>query len=181
MDGTVAYIALGSNLGDRLRLVTEALGLIDTAPGVRVARASSVWETEPVGVTEQPVFVNAAAELVTTLEPMALLEVLMAVERALGRDRAQSVRWGPRLIDLDLLLFGARRIATDALEVPHPRMLERAFVLAPLVELAAEVVHPVAGQTLGALSARVSDDGVRRVEGVALWPPAAAYEGGGRP
>jgi 2-amino-4-hydroxy-6-hydroxymethyldihydropteridine diphosphokinase len=128
-----AYVGLGSNLGDRERNVENALARLE-AEGWLVSR-SSVRETDPVGVTDQPKFLNAAAELRTELEPRELLDRLLAIERELGRDRAREARWGPRLIDLDLLLYGDEAIDEPGLTVPHPRLAERRFVLEPLAEL----------------------------------------------
>ena len=125
---TVAFVGLGSNLGDREALIREAAGLI----GAR--RLSTIVETEPWGYVDQPRFLNAVAELDTPLAARALLDLLLAVERRLGRDRS-GPRWGPRTIDLDLLLFGEEQIEEPGLVVPHPRLGERRFVLEPLAEL----------------------------------------------
>jgi 2-amino-4-hydroxy-6-hydroxymethyldihydropteridine diphosphokinase len=131
-----AYIGLGSNLGDRgenLRRALERLG---------AARVSTIRETDPVGVTEQPRFLNAVAELETGLPPRALLDRLLEIERDLGRDRESEERWGPRTIDLDLLLYDDEVIDEPGLTVPHPRLAERRFVLEPLHELAPDLVLP---------------------------------------
>lgn len=128
-----AYVGLGSNLGDRLQYLESAVTHLHARDGIRVTRCSSVYETAPVGLTEQPHFLNMAIELETSLSPESLLDVLLGVEHALGRVR--TVRWGPRTIDLDLLLYDDVEMRTDRLELPHPRMAERAFVLVPLVEL----------------------------------------------
>jgi 2-amino-4-hydroxy-6-hydroxymethyldihydropteridine diphosphokinase len=125
---TLAYVGLGSNLGDREALVRSAAELIGAT------RLSSLHETEPWGYVSQPRFVNAAAELETALAPRQLLDLLLDVERRLGRERVGH-RWGPRTIDLDLLLYGDEAVSEPGLEVPHPRLLEREFALAPLAEL----------------------------------------------
>lgn len=152
-----AAVGLGANLGDRAGTMARALGLLDAAPGVRVESASSLYETEPVGVTDQPRFLNAAALVRTSLQPRALLETLLGIERSLGRDRsADAVRWGPRAIDLDLLLFGDRAISERGLETPHPRLHERAFVLAPLAEVCPDHRHPVLGATASELWASLT-------------------------
>jgi 2-amino-4-hydroxy-6-hydroxymethyldihydropteridine diphosphokinase len=136
---TVAYIGLGSNLGDREGNLREALALLAELGEVR---ASSFRETEPVGVTDQPRFLNAAAEVSTDLPAHDLLDALLAIERDLGRDRSREERWGPRTLDLDLLLYGDDVIDEQGLTVPHPRLAERRFVLEPLHELAPDLVLP---------------------------------------
>ena len=143
---TTAYVGLGSNLGDREGSIRRAAELI----GAR--RLSSVVETEPWGLEDQPRFLNAAAELETQLSAHALLDLLLDVERRLGRVR-DGRRWGPRTIDLDLLLFGGETIDEPDLTVPHPFLLERAFVLGPLAELAPGVEIPGNGTVRDALAA----------------------------
>jgi 2-amino-4-hydroxy-6-hydroxymethyldihydropteridine diphosphokinase len=145
-----AYVALGSNLGDREGTIRAALAALDAEPGVRVAGVSSLIETEPVGVVDQPRFLNGAAALETTLGARALLDLLLAVERRFGREREAVPPQGPRTLDLDLLLYGNARISEPGLEVPHPRLHERAFVLAPLAELDTSLEVPGKGdiQTL---------------------------------
>jgi 2-amino-4-hydroxy-6-hydroxymethyldihydropteridine diphosphokinase len=135
----LAYIGLGTNLGDRELNLRRALERLEELGPVR---ASSFRETDPVGVTDQPKFLNAAAELATELPPAELLERLLEIERELGRDRATERRWGPRVIDLDLLLFGEEAIDEPGLTVPHPRLAERRFILEPLQELDPELTLP---------------------------------------
>jgi 2-amino-4-hydroxy-6-hydroxymethyldihydropteridine diphosphokinase len=136
---TVAFIGLGSNLGDREENVRAALErLSELGP----LRASTVRETDPVGLTEQPMFLNAVAEVRTDLPARKLLASLLAIERDLGRDRTVEQRWGPRTIDLDLLLYGGEVVDEPGLTVPHPRLAERLFVLEPLHELAPDLVLP---------------------------------------
>jgi len=130
-----AYVGLGSNLGEREATLWKALEGLGATEGIEVVAVSSFRETDPVGVVDQPRFVNAAAALETSLLPRELLERLLDVERSLGRDRAVEERWGPRTVDLDLLLYGGESIDEPGLEVPHPRLAERAFVLEPLLEL----------------------------------------------
>ena len=142
-----AYIGLGANLGSRGKTLQAALAELGRCKGVRVVRVSSFIDTEPVGgPAGQPRYLNAAAELRTTLAPEELLAVLRQVEDAFGRTREQH--WGPRTLDLDLLLYQDRVIATPALQVPHPRMHERRFVLEPLCQIAPDAVHPVLGKTV---------------------------------
>lgn len=135
---TTAYVALGSNLGDREAAIRRAAELI----GAR--RLSTIRETEPWGYADQPRFLNAVAEVETELGPRALLERLLAVERELGRERT-GPRYGPRTIDLDLLVHGDATVSEPGLEVPHPRLAERLFVLEPLAELAPALAIPGAG------------------------------------
>lgn len=141
-----AYVGLGSNLGEREALIRLALDDLARLPGTRVVRASSLYDTEPVGEVEQPNFLNAVAQLDTELTARQLLWNLLLIERRLGRVR--SKKWGPRTIDLDLLLFGSLVVDEADLKVPHPELTRRSFVLVPLVELDPLLVHPVTGETL---------------------------------
>ena len=138
---TRAYVGLGANVGNRRENLDRAVELLGAEPGVRVFAVSSVRETDPVGYEDQPRFLNAACAVDTELGPRDLLERLLAIERALGRDRT-GPRFGPRTIDLDLLLYGSETIDEPGLTVPHPRLAERLFVLEPLHELAPVLVLP---------------------------------------
>ncbi|HET9673862.1 MAG TPA: 2-amino-4-hydroxy-6-hydroxymethyldihydropteridine diphosphokinase [Gaiellaceae bacterium] len=140
----LAYIGVGANLGDREATMRAALAALDAAPGVRVVAVSSFVETEPVGYLDQPRFLNAAAAVETDLDARGLLDALLAVERELGRTR-DGPRYGPRTIDLDLLLFGDERLDEPGLTVPHPRLHERQFVLDPLAELDPDLAVPGVG------------------------------------
>lgn len=141
--GALVALALGANLGDRAEAIHEALLALDTSAGVAVLRASTLHETAPVGgPANQPVFLNAAALLRVALEPRALLERCQSIERSLGRDRASEVPWGPRTLDLDLLIYADRTIDEPGLTIPHPRLAERRFVLAPLAEIAPDLPIP---------------------------------------
>ena len=150
------FVGLGCNLGDRRVNLDAAVSALNRRAGVRVVRVSSYVETQPVGGPPgQRPYLNAAAELDTTLSPDALLDAMQEIESDLGRVRAQ--RWGPRTIDLDLLLFGDRVIQSERLTVPHPRMHERRFVLAPLAEIAPQAVHPTSGKTIAELLAELPE------------------------
>ncbi len=151
------FLGLGSNLGDRTRHLDQALGRLGDRPEITVRRVSPVYETAPVGPAGQGPYLNAAAEIETRLEPAPLLGILLEIERHLGRVRTEH--WGARTIDLDLLLYGARRVDQPGLTVPHPRLSERRFVLVPLRDIAAEVVVPGLGRTVGELCDLLPDDG----------------------
>jgi 2-amino-4-hydroxy-6-hydroxymethyldihydropteridine diphosphokinase len=145
-ESTTAYIGLGANLGEREATLRRAIGEINRLPKTEVAAVSPMRETAPVGVVEQPKFVNAAARLETGLSARELLDALLAIERRLGRDRSREQRWGPRTIDLDLLLYGDERIEEPGLDVPHPRLLERPFVTEPLKDVMAGESLQIPGQ-----------------------------------
>jgi 2-amino-4-hydroxy-6-hydroxymethyldihydropteridine diphosphokinase len=136
----ISYVGLGSNQGDRAALLTEALRKIDTANRVRVTALSSFYQTRPVGFTDQPDFLNAVAEISTTLTPSQLLEAILEIENEMGRTR--TIRWGPRVIDIDILLYGLQVVSMPGLTIPHPQLTQRAFALAPLVEIAPEAHFP---------------------------------------
>jgi 2-amino-4-hydroxy-6-hydroxymethyldihydropteridine diphosphokinase len=166
-----AYIGIGSNLGDRRDLCSRALGLLGLLPHSRLIAHSSAYETEPVGDVGG-VFMNLVARVDTELPVRRLLLILQETERGLGRDIAR--RAGPRTMDLDLLFYGDHVIHEGGLVVPHPRLHERGFVLAPLAEVTRNLVHPVLGQTVSTLLAALHDPHeVRRLEeSVVPWAPA---------
>ncbi|HXE11440.1 MAG TPA: 2-amino-4-hydroxy-6-hydroxymethyldihydropteridine diphosphokinase [Bryobacteraceae bacterium] len=142
------FLSLGSNLGDRRQNLDRALHLL-TQNGVEIVRQSSIYETEPQDISAQPWFLNLALECRTKLFPIQLLKVLLRIERELGRER-RSIKSakGPRLIDIDLILYGHSSINCPKLTVPHPRMLQRRFVLVPLMEIDAQLRHPGSGRLL---------------------------------
>jgi 2-amino-4-hydroxy-6-hydroxymethyldihydropteridine diphosphokinase len=149
-----AVVGLGGNLGDAAATLRAALPALDALPDTRLVRSSRLFRTRPWGRRDQPDFVNAAALLETTLPPRALLEGLLAVERAFGRDReADTGRWGPRTLDLDLLLYGDRVVDEPGLVVPHPHLHERVFALLPLVEAWPEAAIPGIGPARAVLAA----------------------------
>lgn len=155
-----AFIALGSNLEDPEKKVRQAIAVLAELPQSRLVSASSLYRTAPVDAADQPDFINAVAQLSTSLAPQALLAALLAIESRFGRER--SFRNAPRTLDLDLLLYDAQCIAEPTLVVPHPRMHQRAFVLVPLLELAPACIIPGIGPATDWL-ARCRDQNVRRV------------------
>ncbi|MHD0398597.1 2-amino-4-hydroxy-6-hydroxymethyldihydropteridine diphosphokinase [Staphylococcus simulans] len=137
---TDVFLGLGSNVGDRENQLKEAIRLLDEQPGIQVVKVSSFYETEPVGYVDQPDFLNLCVEIQTELSPKAVLESGLGIEQQLHRVRKE--RWGPRTLDIDILLYGDQIIEEEDLTVPHPRMTERAFVLIPLQEIAPNKVEP---------------------------------------
>jgi 2-amino-4-hydroxy-6-hydroxymethyldihydropteridine diphosphokinase len=132
----VAFLGLGSNIGEREALLIDALRQLHNHPDIQITKRSAMYETDPVGYTDQPPFLNMACRIETTLSSNALLEQVLRVERGLGRERL--IRWGPRTIDIDVLLYDNLHITTPTLTVPHPRIMERAFVLVPLLDVLGE-------------------------------------------
>lgn len=134
------YLSLGSNLGDRKAQLQEAVRLLQTNPSISNIKMSSIYETAPVGYLDQHAFLNLVIRLETSLSPLELLDICQEIEQVLHRERL--VRWGPRTVDLDVLLYGQEQLATERLTIPHPRMYERAFVLVPLQELMPSLILP---------------------------------------
>jgi 2-amino-4-hydroxy-6-hydroxymethyldihydropteridine diphosphokinase len=156
------YLSLGSNMGDRAQHIAQALELLP-ARGVRILKQSALYETEPVEMRAQDWFLNGVVEVETDLPPEQLMRVLLEIERSLGRERVTPK--GPRIIDIDILLHGSAVVREAQLEIPHPRMAERRFVLVPFAEIAPEAVHPVLKKTIRELLRETRDRSeVRRVE-----------------
>ncbi len=171
-----AFLGLGSNLGNRARTLAAALRMLDAHTGLELRQVSSVYETAPLGVTDQPWFLNMVARLDCGLAPMELLDAVQEVERRLGRVRAR--RWGPRSMDVDLLLLGDLSIQTPRLTVPHPELARRQFVLVPLAEIAPDLVLP-GGRTAGDLAEGESET-VRRLGPLADLVGGRETEEGGK-
>lgn len=157
-----AYLGLGTNLGDRHGNLDRAVELLSVDPRLAVARRSAIYETEPRDVVDQPWFLNCVVEVETSMFPMQLLAHAQSVEREMGRSRRSDK--GPRVIDIDILLYGSFAIKTPRLEVPHPRLTERRFALAPLAELAADLRHPTTKRTIREHLVQIQGQVARRIE-----------------
>jgi 2-amino-4-hydroxy-6-hydroxymethyldihydropteridine diphosphokinase len=157
----MAYIGIGSNLDDPVRQVKEALEELDTIPDSVVIDQSSLYGSKPMGAADQPDYVNAVTALDTLLSPVELLQALQKIEQRLGRERGGE-KWGARVIDLDLLLYGKKTISTDTLTIPHPGMHERDFVIIPLAEIAGNISIPGKGQ-LSTLIAACENHSVKKL------------------
>lgn len=165
-DAVTAYLGLGSNIGDRAAHLQEAILRLGGRSGITVTAVSPVYETAPVGPISQPRFFNAACEIRTIRDPLDILAVCLDIETELGRER--KIAWGPRIIDIDLLLYGSRVINDDRLIVPHPRMIDRGFVLVPLADIAATVRHPLDGRTIGEIAAQADRSGMNHRTDIVL-------------
>ena len=151
----IAFVGLGANLGDRRATVRDAALRLGSTRGVVSIAVGPVIETDPVGPPDQPRYINTVARVETALSPRELLDTMLAIEQAFGRDRAREERWGPRTIDLDLLLYDDLIVDEPGLTLPHPRMHERRFVLEPLAALAPDLIHPVLRTPIAELLAQV--------------------------
>ncbi|QED45910.1 2-amino-4-hydroxy-6-hydroxymethyldihydropteridine diphosphokinase [Cytobacillus dafuensis] len=157
-----AYIALGSNIGNRFENIKAAITSIEAAPKIKVVKTSSIYETDPVGYEEQDQFLNMVIQVRTDLTSTELLDVCLEIEKKLGRKR--DIRWGPRTIDLDILLYNQENINSEKLIVPHPRMHERAFVIIPLLEIQSGTKIPTMETPLQTVLEDIPDR-----EGVRIW------------
>jgi 2-amino-4-hydroxy-6-hydroxymethyldihydropteridine diphosphokinase len=156
----ICYLSLGSNLGNKRTNLKRAVTLIGKHPQIKLIAQSSLYETEPVGYREQPYFLNIVIKIETTLSPQRLWQVVQSIEKKMGRK--PSLRWGPRLIDIDILLYNNLVLSYPNLEIPHPELEKRAFVLIPLYEIAPGIRLP-SGSDLATLIKNLSEQGVRRI------------------
>lgn len=158
----IAYLSMGSNLGNRLEYLHNAVRILDQDENIEIVRLSSIYETEPVGFTNQGNFLNLVMKIKTSYSAQELLEKCLNTEKIIGRKR--GIRWGPRTIDLDILLYNQDNIETDSLSVPHPRIQERAFVIIPLLEIEPNITIPKMKDPLYTIL-----NGIPDKEGVRLW------------
>jgi 2-amino-4-hydroxy-6-hydroxymethyldihydropteridine diphosphokinase len=159
----IAYIGIGSNVGDKAHQCKQAISEVLKVDHHKLLAESSFFKTQPVGYTSQDWFINGVIKIETEMEPLELFRVLKTIELKLGR--TQTFQWGPRTIDLDILIFDDKEIETEELQIPHPRLHERQFVLIPLVEIDQNLVHPVLKKTVGKLLEDLKEDqGVERLD-----------------
>lgn len=176
-EGVHAFLSLGSNLGDRMRSLTLGMEAVAALPATKVVATSRFYETEPVGFQEQPPFINAVMQIATSLSPHRLLRELQAIEQRMGRQRLR--RWGPRTLDIDIVLYGSVLFSDAVLTVPHPRFGERRFVLVPLAELAPTLIPPgTNGRTVAELLAKCPDRSAVRLVNNAKTSRVATVRGG---
>ena len=153
----IYYLCLGTNSGDRKKLIEQAVSFLDMSENIKIIRTSALYETEPWGVKNQDWFLNLALEIKTSLNPQDLLVKCLNIEKTLGRNRDKEARWGSRPIDIDIIFYDKSVIKSDVLTIPHERMHLRAFVLVPLLELIPDFVHPVLNQTVSELYDNLED------------------------
>ncbi|PLT33046.1 2-amino-4-hydroxy-6-hydroxymethyldihydropteridine diphosphokinase [Bacillus sp. V5-8f] len=158
----IAFLSIGSNIGERVTFFKKAIQLLDRDKGIKIIDMSSLYETDPVGYTEQDMFLNAVLKIETEYSPEQLLNKCLEIEQELGRKR--EIHWGPRTLDLDILLYNNENIEAENLSVPHPRMLERAFVIIPLLEIDPDIMLPKMEKPLTHVLKQIKDR-----EGVRLW------------
>jgi 2-amino-4-hydroxy-6-hydroxymethyldihydropteridine diphosphokinase len=157
-----AYISLGSNMGNRIALMEEALKKLESNYPIKVVNVSSIYETDPVGYENQSLFLNMVAQIKTDLLPIELLDACQQIEKELGRKR--EIKWGPRTIDLDILLYNNENVIMERLVIPHPRMHERSFVIIPLLEICSNIMLPAMDMRLREIAKQLTDG-----EGVRIW------------
>ena len=161
--GHKVYLGLGSNLGDRISNLKRAVEGLEKTGEISLLSSSSYYETKPAGFEAQPKFINMAIKIETSLHPVKLLDTVKKIEKEIGR--AESFRWGPRNIDIDILLYGDETVKEPELEIPHPRMEERAFVLVPLSEIGGDAKHPLTSETVEEMRAKLQDtNSIKKVE-----------------
>ena len=154
---SIAFLSLGSNVGDRLSSIQQAVNFLSADNSIEIAASSSFYETEPWGKKDQPWFVNAVVAIRTKLSPVELLRVCQDIESKLGRDREQEIHWGKRPIDIDILFYDDLVFSNEILTIPHPHVQERAFALVPMLEIKASYVHPVLNKTIAELHEELND------------------------
>ncbi len=160
----IVYLCLGSNSGDRLKFIEQAVSFLNLAENIKIVRTTALYETEPWGVKNQNWFLNMIVEIKTNLKAQDLLLKCLNIEKTLGRNREKEQKWGERPIDIDIIFYDKEIINTEILTVPHPRMHERAFVLVPLLELIPDFIHPVLHKSVSELY-----DDLQEVENVMLY------------
>ena len=160
----IVYLCLGSNSGDRLKFIEQAVSFLNLAENIKIVRTTALYETEPWGIKNQNWFLNMIVEIKTNLKAQDLLLKCLNIEKTLGRNREKEQKWGERPIDIDIIFYDKEIINTEILTVPHPRMHERAFVLVPLLELIPDFIHPVLHKSVSELY-----DDLQEVENVMLY------------
>ena len=166
-EGVCVYAAIGANIGDPVQTLMDAVSRIGRHPEIRVDAASSVYRNPPIGPQDQPHFYNSVLALSTTLPPRGVLSAFLLIEKEFGRVR--DIRWGPRTLDLDILIYGELIVCEPGLTIPHPRMLERSFVLIPLLDLKPSIQHPTQNESFQVLAGRVDRQDLERID-VSLIP-----------
>lgn len=157
-----AYLGLGSNIGNRTEQIEHAIDLIQGTSGIRIMKCSSIYKTEPIGYTDQPEFYNSVIQIQTSLQPNELLSVILNIEKKL--DRIRTIRWGPRTIDIDILMYGNQIVDEPHLKIPHIQLTKRAFVLVPLLEIAGSILVPGTTNKLTYYIEQLEDQKIDRID-----------------